>query len=114
MTYNGLQSVEKRGNARKDFEARLIVNPVNTSHLISGSVQNISLSGIGVKNGIPPLPFEKVEEVNFLINKDDLVLEGMGEVVWTSDSTGEIGIKFTQLAEESKKSLEELCQQPFD
>ena len=112
MTYNGLQSVEQRGNVRKDFEARLIVNPVNTSHLISGSVQNISLSGIGVKNGIPPVPFEKVGKVNFFIDKGDLVLRGMGEVVWTSDSTGEIGIKFTQLAEETRKSLEELCQQP--
>ncbi|HSB07275.1 MAG TPA: AAA family ATPase [Thermodesulfobacteriota bacterium] len=112
MTDNGLQSVEKRENPRKDFEAPLIVNPVNTPYRISGWVQNISLSGIKVKNGFPPLPSEEVEEVNFLINKDDLVLEGIGEVVWASDSTAEIGIKFTQLAEETRKSLEELCQQP--
>ena len=98
MIYNGLQSVEKRENPRKDFEARLIVNPVNTRYLISGWVQNISLSGIRLRKGIPPSHFEKMEEVKFFINKDDLVLEGMGEVVWTSDSKGEAGIKFTQLA----------------
>jgi hypothetical protein len=107
MIYNGLQSVERRENPRKDLEVQLIANPLNTPYLIQGWVQNISFGGIRVKNRIPPSPFEEEEEVRFLIKKDDLVLSGEGKVVWTTDMQGEVGIKFTQLADEMRSSLEE-------
>ena len=107
MIYNGFHSVDRRKNPRKKLEAQLVVNPLNTSYLIWGGVHNISLGGIRVKNTIPPSPFEKEEEVKFFINRDDLVLNGEGKVVWTSDMLGEVGIKFTQLAEETRRSLEE-------
>jgi hypothetical protein len=107
MTYNGLHSVDRRKNARKKLEVQLIVNPLNTPYLIWGGVQNISLGGIRVKNRIPPSPLEKEEEVKFFINRDDFILNGEGKVVWTSDMQGEVGIKFAQLAEETRKSLEE-------
>ncbi|HSB05591.1 MAG TPA: PilZ domain-containing protein [Thermodesulfobacteriota bacterium] len=106
MISNGLQSVEKRKNPRKDFEVQLIANPLNTPYLIQGWVQNISFGGIGVKNRIPPSPFEKEEEVRFFIKKDDLVLSGEGKVVWAADMQGEVGIKFTRLADEMRSSLE--------
>jgi hypothetical protein len=106
MTYNGLHSVDRRKNARKKLEVQLIVNPLNTPYLIWGGVQNISLGGIRVKNRTPPSPFEKEEEVRFFINNENLVLNGIGKVVWTSDMQGEAGIKFTQF-EETRRSLEE-------
>ncbi len=107
MIYNTIHSMNKRENPRKKLEVQLIVNPLNTPYLIWGKVQNISLGGIRVKNRIPPSPFEKEEGVRFFINRDDLVLDGEGEVVWTSDMQGEVGIKFTQLAEEMRRFLEE-------
>ena len=100
MIHNGFHSIVKRENPRKKLEAQIVVNPLNTTYLIWGEVQNISLGGIRVKNRIPPSPFEKEEEVKFFINREDLVLNGEGKVVWTSDVLGEVGIKFTQLAEE--------------
>lgn len=107
MIYNGFHSVDKRENPRKRLEAQIVVNPLNTPYLIWGVVQDISLGGIRVKNRTPPSPFEKGEKVKFFINKDDLVLNGVGKVVWTSDMQGEVGIKFTQLAEETRRSLED-------
>ena len=106
MIYNSLHSVEKRENPRKHLEVRLIVNPLNTLYLISGRVQDISLGGIRVKNRIPPSPFEQEEEVRFFIDTEDLILKGEGKVVWTSDMEGEVGIKFTQLPDEMRSSLE--------
>jgi hypothetical protein len=99
-------SVEKRENPRKNWDIQLIVNPVDTPYLILGWVRNISLGGIMVKNSIPPSPFAKEEEVRFSINEDDLVLNGDGKVVWTLDMEAEMGIKFTQVAEEMRRSLE--------
>jgi hypothetical protein len=107
MIYNGFHSIDKRENPRKKLEAQIIVNPLNTQYLIWGVVQNISLGGIRVKNETPPSPFEKEEEVRFFINTNDLVLNGEGKVVWTSDMQGEVGITFTQFAEETRRSLEE-------
>jgi hypothetical protein len=106
MIYSGLQSVEKRENPRKDLEVQLIANPLNTPYLIQGWVQNISFGGIRVKNKIPPSPFEKEEEVRFLIKKGGLVLSGEGKVVWTNDMQGEVGIKFTELTDEMRSSIE--------
>jgi hypothetical protein len=107
MIYNGIHSVDKRKNPRKKLEVELTVNPLNTPYLIWGRVQNISLGGIRVKNRMPPSPFERGEDVKFFINTDTLVLNGEGEVVWTSDMQGEVGIKFTRLADETRRFLEE-------
>jgi len=106
MISNDLQSVEKRENARKDLEVQLIANPIDTPYFIQGWVQNISFGGIRVKNRFSPSPFEKEEEIRFFIKKDDLVLSGEGRVVWTNGMQGEVGIKFTHLADEMRSSLE--------
>ena len=106
MISNGLQSIEKLENPGKDLEVQLIENAIDTPYLIQGWVQNISFGGIRVKNKIPPSPFEKEEEVRFLIKKGGVVLSGEGKVVWTNDMQGEVGIKFTQLADEMRNSLE--------
>jgi hypothetical protein len=107
MIYNGTHSVDKRKNPRKKLEVELMINILNTPYRIRGRVQNISLGGIRVKNRIPPSPFERGEHVRFFINTDTLILNGEGEVVWTSDMQGEVGIKFTRLAEDTRKFLEE-------
>jgi hypothetical protein len=100
-----VSQLKKRGDSRKNLEVRLILNPLSTPYFIWGGVQNISLGGIRVKNRTPPSPFEKEEEVRFFINNENLVLNGVGKVVWTSDMGGEVGIKFTQLSEEMRSSL---------
>ena len=107
MIYNGFHSIDKRENPRKKLELQLIVNPLNTPYFILVGVQNISLGGIRLKNRTPPSPFEEEEEVRFFISNENLILNGEGKVVWTSDMEGEVGIKFNQLAEETRRSLEE-------
>ncbi len=106
VSYNSLHSVEKREGSRKYLEVPLIVCPLNGPCLISGRVQDISLGGIRVKNRIPPPPFEREEEVRFFIHTEDLILNGEGKVVWTSDMEGEVGIEFTQLPDEMRSFLE--------
>ena len=106
MIYNGLRLVEKRKDSRKRLEVSLIVCPLSVPCRISGRVRDISLGGMRVKNRIPPSPFEQDEEVRFFINKEGLVLEGEGKVVWASDFRGEVGIKFTQLSDGMRSFLQ--------
>jgi hypothetical protein len=103
---NGLQTIDRRENPRKNFEARLIVNPLNTADFHVGWIQNISIGGIRLKTEIQPSPFTKEEEVGFFSDKIAFTFVGKGRVIWTSDIQSEVGIKFTQLAEETRRPLE--------
>ena len=45
-----------------------------------------------------------------LVSQDYLKFQGQGEILWTSPTGGTVGIKFTQLEEEARRSLDEfLC-----
>jgi len=71
----------------------------------SGRTQDISLGGMKVKTEMPPLPFQKGDELSFIVNEDFLFLEGEGKVIWTSPIEATAGIKFNQLIEKARSSL---------
>jgi hypothetical protein len=61
-----------------------------------------------VKTKIPPPSFQKGDEVRFIVNEDYLVLEGEARVIWISPMEGAVGFKFNQLAETTRRSLEQV------
>ena len=69
------------------------------------------MGGIGVKiepsSKITEIPREG-KKVEFITREDYFEFGGEGEVVWISSPWNVVGIKFTRLSEDSKKSLEEL------
>jgi hypothetical protein len=83
------------------------MNPPDTSSVILGWTQDISLGGIKVKTEITPMPFQIGNTVIFSVNEDYLKFGGQGEILWTSPIGGTVRIKFTQLDEEARRSLEE-------
>jgi hypothetical protein len=86
------------------------MNVPNTSSVISGRIQDISLGGMKVKTEITSMPFQIKDEVMLLVSQDYLKFQGQGEILWTSPTGGTVGIKFTQLEEEARRSLDEfLC-----
>jgi len=98
---------DRRANARRDVRTPININVSDISSVISGRIQDISTDGMKVKIETTPVPFQIRDEVMFLVNQNYLKLPGQGQIVWTSPKSGTIGIKFTQLDEESKKSLDE-------
>ena len=69
------------------------------------------MGGIGVKIELPSRITEIPQEgkkVEFITREDYFKFGGEGEVVWISSPWNSVGIKFTRLSEDSKKSLEEL------
>jgi hypothetical protein len=106
MLQNGFQPIDRRKNPRKKLETRLVLNALNTTDFHRGWIQNISMGGIRVKTGIQTTHLAKEEEVTVFTNTGYFSFDAKGKVIWTSDAKGEVGIKFTQLAEEKRKSLE--------
>ena len=108
MNYDSLHSTNKRENPRKNLGGRIIINhPLNTPSIISAWIQNISLGGVRVKIGIPTAPVQKGDDVRFIIIEDYFYLEGEGKVIWVSPAEAAVGIKFNQLAEKTRSSLEQ-------
>lgn len=107
MTYNGCQPVDKRASTRRHLHVPIYMNPPNTSSVISGRTQDISLGGMKVETEMLPLPFQKGDEVRFIGNKDYLILEGEGKVIWISPMEVAVGINFNQLTEKTRRSLEQ-------
>ncbi len=107
MPHNGLQTIDRRKDSRKKLEVLLILNPLNTADFHPGQIQDISMGGIRVNSGIQSTHLAKEEEVTVLANADYFFFEARGKVIWTSDVKGEVGIKFTQLAEKTRNFLEE-------
>jgi hypothetical protein len=83
------------------------MNFPNTSSVISGRTQDISPGGMKVKTEMASLPFQKGDEVTFIVNEDFLILEGEGTIIWISPMEVAVGIKFNQLTEQTTRSLEE-------
>ena len=107
MTYSGGQPVERRVSIRRDLQVPIYMNLLNTSFVISGRTQDISLGGMKVKTEISPTPFQIGNEVMFLVSEDYLRCEGQGEILCTSSTGGTLRIKFTQLDKETRRSLDE-------
>jgi hypothetical protein len=107
MTYGGAQTVDRRESKRIDAQVPVNMNPPNTSSVISGRTQDISIGGMKVKTEITPTPFQIRDEVIFLVSQNYFKFRGQGEILWTSPTGGTVGIKFTQLDEEARRSLDE-------
>lgn len=107
MTYSKNQHVERRMSTRRDLRVAIYMNLLDASSVISGQTQDISLGGIKVKTEITPTPFQIRDEVMFSVTEDYLKFQGQGKIIWTSPMSGMVGMKFTQLDEESRKSLDD-------
>jgi c-di-GMP-binding flagellar brake protein YcgR len=81
------------------------MNPPNASSVISGRTQDISLGGMKVRTEITPA-FQIRAEVMFLASEPYFNFQGQGEILWTSPKGSTVGIKFTRLDEETRRSLD--------
>ncbi len=107
MTSGGDQFIDRRASARRNVRVRMNMNPANISSVTSGMIQDISIGGMKVKTEITPTPFQIRDEVMFLVSQNYFRFEGQGKILWTSPADGIVGIKFTQLDAEAKRSLHE-------
>lgn len=106
MTYGGGQPIDRRASTRRDASVPINMNSPNASSVISGRTQDISLGGMKVKTEITPTPFQIRDEVTFLVSQVYVKFQGQGEILWISPMGGTVGIKFTQLEEEARRSLD--------
>jgi len=106
MTYGGGQPVDRRMSTRRDLRVPINMKPPNTSSVISGRAQDISVGGMKVKTETTPMPFQIGDEVVLLVSQVYFNFQGQGEILWTSPTAGTFGIKFTQLEEEPRRSLD--------
>ncbi len=100
---SGGQPIDRRTSPRRDAKVPINMNPPN----ISVRTQDMSLGGMKVRVGIAPMPFQIKDEVMFLVIEPYFKFEGHGEIRWISPKDGTVGIQFTQLDGEAKRSLEE-------
>ena len=107
MTYGGVQPIDRRASTRRDVRVPINMNSPNASSVISGRIRDISLGGMKVKTESTPTPFQISDEVMFLVNQVYFKFQGQGEILWISPTGGTVGIKFTQVEEEARKSLNE-------
>ena len=105
MRRGGSQPIDRRGSTRKDVRVPINMNPPNAPSVISGKTQDISLGGMKVRTEITP-PFQIRDEVMFLVSQPYFKFQGQGEILWTSLTGGTVGIRFTRLDEEARRSLE--------
>ncbi len=99
----GDQPVDRRSSPRMDAKVPININP----HNVSARTQDMSLGGMKVRVEITPLPCQKNDEITVLVNQPYFKFQGQAEILWASPKDGTVGIKFTQLDKEAKKSLNE-------
>jgi len=103
----GVQPIERRASTRTDVQVPINMNSSNTLSAISGMTRDISLGGMKVNTEISAMPFQTSDEVTFLVNQDYFKFQGQGEILWISPTGSTVGIKFAQLEEEARRSLNE-------
>jgi hypothetical protein len=89
-------------------EVQVVIIPSNTDSKVLGWIQDISPGGFKVKAEIPQNGkefFAKWEEIHFETFEDFFQLKGQGRVMWASSNENMVGIRFSRLNEESRKSL---------
>jgi len=107
MTYGGVQPIDRRASTRRDVRVPINMNSSNILSAISGMTRDISLGGMKVNTEISAMPFQTSDEVTFLVNQDYFKFQGQGEILWISPTGSTVGIKFAQLEEEARRSLNE-------
>ncbi len=101
---------ERRGTPRVDLEVQVLINPTGGAGEIVGWIQDVSQGGFRVKANIPSISqafFNEGDEVSFETFEYFPQLKGRGKVIWTSMDGQVAGIKFGELGENSKTSLDE-------
>ena len=101
---------ENRKEPRIGLEIKIKLTSIKTNSNIYGWVQDLSNGGFKVKTEIPLEPKDTLQEgdkVKFQTYENFFNLKGQGGIVWTSIGDNVAGIKFDELDDESKKSLEE-------
>jgi len=107
---NNTQVLERRESPRVDLEVQVVMNPSHNGSKFFGWIQDISLGGFKVKVSdslnFKDL-FEKGDGVHFETSEDFFQLRGEGGIMWISSDGNTAGVKFDELGEKSKKSLDE-------
>ena len=101
--------LEKRESARIALEVEVVINAPTTGHTIWGWIENISRGGFKIKAGTSltlATPLSEGNAIHFETFEDFFRLRGRGTIVWIHQQEDLTGIKFDNLEEESKKSLE--------
>jgi len=101
---------ERRGTPRVDLEVQVLINPSGGTAEIVGWIQDVSHGGFRVKADIPSISqiiFNEGEEISFETFGYFPQFKGRGKVIWTSSDGQVAGVKFGELGEKSKTSLEE-------
>ena len=106
MTDNSRHPVDRRTSIRRDIRVPIYITPPDTSSVILGKTQDISLGGIKMKSEATPNLFQIGDKLIFLVSEDYLRCEGQGQIAWTSPTGGTVGIKFTQLDEDGRRHLD--------
>lgn len=103
----GVQPIERRASTRRDVQVAINMNSSNAPSAISGRTRDISLGGMKVNTEISAMAFQISDEVTFLVNQVYFKFQGQGEILWISPTGSTVGIKFAQLEEEARRSLNE-------
>jgi len=101
---------ERRGTPRVDLGVQVLINPYGGTGEIVGWIQDVSHGGFRVKADISPISqiiFTEGDEISFETFEYFPQLKGRGKVIWTSSDGQVAGVKFGELGEKSKTSLEE-------
>jgi hypothetical protein len=110
MVYKVSQSFEKRKSPRVNWinlEVQVVLKSINADSKILGWIQDISRGGFKVRAETPSNSkglFQKWNEFYFETFENFFEIKGQGRIVWTSSM--EIGIKFNQLDEESRRFVD--------
>lgn len=95
---------------RISLETQVILKPVDNDSIILGWVEDISRGGFKARIDAP-LNFKGLflerDTVIFTTDEDFFRLKGWGEISWISAKGDEAGIRFDELDNQGRKSLED-------
>ncbi len=110
MAYANQHPLHRRARSRKGLQVPILITPSDHFSLASGQTEDISVLGVKVKTQTTPRHFHEGDEINFMISEDFLDLQGQGRIIWISRKGDTLGVHFTQLGKEMKRSLDDfLC-----
>ena len=95
------QSGERRHRARHSPSSLTYVTLGDSN---GGIIANISETGMYVTAG-EPLRENFLSRVSFRVPQSDAAVEAKGEIVWTSESKKEAGVRFVELREENRELI---------
>jgi len=104
------KSPENRQRPRIGLEVQVRVTSSDPYSKIFGWILDLSPGGLKLKAENPPSfkgVFHKGDEVFFETSDEFYNIRGRGRIMWTSDEEDIVGIKFDDLEDPSRKSIED-------